>query len=143
MDLLVDKSHITEYIPQRFSMVMIDGIKEYQSGHITTIFDITAQNIFLTNGCLSESGMLENIAQSAAAMSGLQCKQAGKSIPLGFIAAISKVTCSNSPKIGEQIETTIELQRKVIGITLVRGTCQSQGEELLSCEMKIFIEESK
>ena len=124
---LISRDQITDYIPQRAPMVMIDAILVCDHLSIRTSFDIKNANIFLTNGKFSESGLLENFAQSAAAMVGFDCHQKNLPVPLGFIGGISKVKIFHHPVVGQTIYTHVEVLRVVFGVTMVRGVCKHKN----------------
>lgn len=139
MSELISKEEITNYIPQRSPIIMIDTIESCEVKCIETTFEILPDNIFVSNGEMSESGLLENIAQSAAAKVGYECHKKKIPVPLGFIGAINKIEVSNHPKVGEKINTFIEIQREVFGVTIVKGMSKVDDIVLISCEMKIVI----
>lgn len=119
---------------------MIDQIQSCDERNITTTFEIKSDNLFLTEDQFSESGMLENIAQSAAAKVGYECEKKQIPVPLGFIGGISKIRINRFAKIGDNICTEINVEREVFGVTIVKGRCFLADELLAECEMKIIIE---
>ena len=68
--MLVQGNDIFNLIPQRPPMVMVDKLFECNDQKALTGFEIVADNILVRNGQFSESGLIENIAQSAALMTG-------------------------------------------------------------------------
>jgi len=143
MSPLITKKDIAKYIPQRPPIVMIDSVLSYDSDGIETDFEVKPDNIFLTQGKLSESGMMENIAQSAAARIGYECHLRKVKVPLGFIGGISKVGIFNHPKIGQVVHTKISIEREVMGVTLIKGICYLGAEIMMECEMKIVVASEK
>lgn len=138
--LLVTKEHITDYIPQRAPVVMIDTLN-YCEGAITkTNFEIRKDNIFVKDGLFHEPGIIENIAQTAAVKAGYEVKKNGAEPLVGFIGAIKDLAIYKLPEIGDVIETTVIIKMEVMGITLVEGVSFCNGNKIASCEMKIFIQ---
>lgn len=131
---------ITDYIPQRPPMVMIDLIKSCEGNRIETTFEIKSDNQFLSEERLSESGMLENIAQTAAAKVGYECLNKKLPVPLGFIGAINKVEILDYATIGQMVNTQVEVTREVLNVTIINGTCLLDGQVLAKCEMKIILD---
>lgn len=77
-------------IPQRPPMVMIDrfyGIEENTSWSGLTV---TPDNLFCRDGVLQETGIIEHIAQSAAARVGYIYMLREEPVPLGFIGSVEK-----------------------------------------------------
>lgn len=132
---------ILSLIPQRPPFVMIDSFFA-QSVHEkggTSALKITEANIFVENGLLTEPGLIENIAQTAAARIGYICKTENKPVPLGYIGAVQKLEISGLPKIDEEIKTEIQIINEVFNVTIIGGKITCEGKLLVQCEMKIFI----
>lgn len=139
--LLVSKEHITEYIPQKPPIVMIDTL-EYCEGPVTkTTFKIEEGHLFVKDGILHEPGIIENIAQTAAAKAGYEVKKHGREPLLGFIGAIKDLKIYGFPKVGELLETTVTIKTEVMGVTIIEGVSVSNGNKIAECEMKIFIQQ--
>ena len=68
------------------------------------------KNCDIENGVLSESALVENIAQTCAAGFGYVGSQNGEEAgKLGFIGAVSKLKVSGLPKTGDKLATKIEI----------------------------------
>lgn len=138
--ILVPKEHITDYIPQKDPMVMIDTLN-YCEGTVTkTNFEVREDNIFVKDGLLHEPGIIENIAQTAAVKAGYEVKKNGAEPLIGFIGAIKDLVIYELPKTGDVLETTVTIKMEVMGITLVEGVSICNEKKIASCEMKIFIQ---
>jgi 3-hydroxyacyl-[acyl-carrier-protein] dehydratase len=134
------KSDITAYIPQRPPMVMIDELVQAENVLATTTFKILNENIFTHKGRLTESGLIENMAQTAAALVGYQCRLNNTSVPLGFIAAIKNWKLSTLPKVGSIIETTVRVVNNVLDVTIVEGNVSQDDLQICSCELRILVQ---
>jgi predicted hotdog family 3-hydroxylacyl-ACP dehydratase len=138
--MLVAKQHITEYIPQKNPMVMIDTLNFCEGDVTTTGFEIRTDNIFVKNGYLHEPGIVENIAQTAAVKAGYEVKKLGAEPLVGFIGAVKDLVIYDLPKVGDVIETTVTIKMEVMGVTLIDGVTTCNGKKIAACEMKIFIQ---
>jgi len=137
---LVTIENITEYIPQRAPIVMIDTL-EYCEGNVTTTsFEVWADNMFVKDGELQEPGIIENIAQTAAAKAGYEIKKHGAEPMVGFIGAVKDLLIHGLPKVGDVLTTTVTIKMEVMGVTLVEGKTVCNGAEVASCEMKIILQ---
>ena len=101
---------VLEVIPQRTPIVMIDALQYVDAVKTISTFEIKDTCVFCANGFLSESGMIENIAQTGAAGFGYLDKQQNKPISLGFIASIKNVEIHQLPPIGAVITTEVIAQ---------------------------------
>jgi 3-hydroxymyristoyl/3-hydroxydecanoyl-(acyl carrier protein) dehydratase len=126
------------YIPQRPPVVMVDSLIEATETKIISGLTINSSNIFVTYNKLSESGLVENIAQTAAA--GIGYKQVVEKAPvnLGYIAAIKSLQIHFLPNVGEQLFTTVEVVNNVMDITIVMGKVMVNNNIAAECEMRIF-----
>ena len=138
--MIVSVEHIQDYIPQRPPIVMVDEILEFDEKTILTSFHIKADNIFVEDGIFTESGLMENMAQSAASKVGYACKMSGKEVSLGFIGAISKVKIHDLPKVGAYIKTKIIFERTVFNVSLINAMVYFENSLVCECKMKIVVD---
>lgn len=137
--MIADKTTITDYLPQRPPVVMIDSLLEADAGHTVSALTVEEDNIFCEEGIFTESGLVENIAQTAAAGVGYICKTEGKPVPLGFIASIRDLSVSALPEKGSLLITETVNLDEVMGVSIVRGTVKRGDEVIAGCEMRIFV----
>ena len=134
-------NEILELIPQRPPMVMISGIERIEEKGLTSFFDIVEGNILVRRGSLCESGIIENIAQTAAALNGYVSRREGGTVRLGFIGGISNLEIFDLPSAGSRISTRVSELYYVMNTSIIEGEVR-QGERVLArCEMKVFIQE--
>lgn len=93
----------------------------------------------MENDCFTEFGLIEHIAQSAAARVGYICRKENKPISIGYIGAISNMEIVFLPKINDMLETRIEILQEVFNITLIKAESFTDGRLAASCQMKIFL----
>ena len=132
--------NILALIPQRAPIVMVDEFVGIENSVSRTRFAVYNENIFVDDGILSECGLIEHIAQSAAARVGYIFTTNNKPIPLGYIGSGNDFKLVENPKVGQTIETSIEVIQEVFGITLIAAKCTVEGREAASCKMKIFLD---
>ncbi len=138
--MLISKENITSIIPQRVPFVMIDNLLTADETGFKTEFKIAPDNLFLEDQVLSESALIENIAQTCAAGFGyLNSLEEGGEPKLGFIGAVTQVQVENAAKENDLIETSVKVLSTFDTIHLVEGTAKSNGNVLVSCQMKIVL----
>lgn len=130
---------IIDLIPQREPIVMVDKFVGITNGISETQLTIKNDNIFVENDCFTEFGLIEHIAQSAAARVGYICRKENKPISIGYIGAISNMEIVFLPKINDMLETRIEILQEVFNITLIKAESFTDGRLTASCQMKIFL----
>lgn len=135
-----NRGDILELIPQRMPIVMVDEFLGIEENRSRTSLTVSGGNIFVDNGEFSECGLIEHIAQSAAARVGYIFKCKNQAIPIGYIGAVNDFVLVENPKIGDTITTTIEVIQEVFNITLIKALCVVNDREVASCKMKIFLD---
>ncbi|MGB0886634.1 MAG: hypothetical protein ACPGSL_00815 [Vicingaceae bacterium] len=138
--MLLDKENITKIIPQQIPFVMIDTLLTADESGFKSTFKVEKNNLFFKEGKLHEPALIENIAQTVAAGFGFVDRQAGGEPKLGFIGGISKLKVMNLPDLDAVIETTVTHLHQFENIYLVKGENFSNGQALVSCEMKIVVQ---
>ena len=128
---------ITQYIPQRPPMVMVDELIRAEANLAVTRFTILPDNLFLVSHQFREPGLVENIAQTVAAMVGYHCSQKNIPVPIGYIAAVKDLEIGSFPAEGSVIKTTVMITNQVMDVTVVRGKVEQSGKLICSCEMKV------
>jgi predicted hotdog family 3-hydroxylacyl-ACP dehydratase len=137
--IIIEGDEILQLIPQRPPMVMVDKLLLYEKKRNISGLCIKENNIFVENGVFQESGLTENIAQTAALHTGYTCMQEKKAVPIGFIGAIKNLVIYSLPKIGSEIQTEIIIENEIFDFTLITGKITCNSETIAECEMKIFI----
>ena len=130
---------LNELLPQRPPFVMIDRLVSCDDVFAVTDLTVRKDNIFVEDERFTSSGLIENIAQTCAARIGYLNLNAGGTVKIGVIGAISNLDIIRTPKVGEKLETTIELISEVFQMTLVEAVIRINGEEIVRANMKIAL----
>lgn len=138
MSPIVNFENILSVIPQRPPFVMIDTLLEAGDANASSAFTILPDNVLVINGYLREPGLIENIAQTAAARFGYLCLANNQTVPNGFIGALSRLQINRLPAVHTRIETRIVITNQVFNATLVKGEVLDGDQVIATCEMKIF-----
>jgi len=135
----MNQKEILSYIPQRSPFVMVDEIIKADDKVSQTCFTIMGDNIFVTNGVFIEPGLVENMAQTAAAGTGYKLMALGKPVPVGYIAGIRSLEIKKLPAVGKTIITEMFFQQQIMNAHIVHGKITMENEEIANCEMRIFV----
>lgn len=130
---------VIDLLPQQFPFQMVDQLLECNQDIIRTQFLIQHDNVLVAEHQLCEGGLIENMAQSAAAATGYLCKKEGKEVPVGYIGAIKNVLIHRLPMVGETLQTELNTKFNVGQATIVEGKIFSDKESIASCELTIFV----
>ena len=126
-------------IPQKPPMVMVDKLIRADGGIVETTFRIREDNIFCDEGIFTEPGLVENMAQTAAAGVGSKPDLDGKEPPVGFIGGIRNLKILQYPVPGDELFTRITIEHEVFDASVVLGEIFLKGEPIASCQLKIFL----
>jgi predicted hotdog family 3-hydroxylacyl-ACP dehydratase len=130
---------ILSLIPQKPPFVMVDELLFSDDNITKTSFTVTADNLFVINGEFSEAGLMENMAQTAAAGSGNMAKIENRAVANGYIGQVKNFEIYSLPKIGDVLFTEIKMEVQVFDASIVSGKIWCNEVEVAQCEMKIFI----
>lgn len=134
-------NQITDLIPQRPPIVMISSMTGIENGISTSSLTIADDNIFVDDGILTECGLIEHMAQAAAARTGFIAAENRESVKPGYIASVNDFILKTNPQTGDTVTTTIEVVQEVANVSLIEAHSFVNGMEIASCRMKIFLEE--
>ncbi len=141
MMLPIYKENVYQLIPQRAPIVMVDALEEADETSALTGLTIAEDNIFLRDGYLQTAGMLEHIAQSAAAYLGWQTLSIGERPRLGYIGEVKRCEVHFRPKAGDCLRTQLTLLAEVEGVRLIQAETRTEDQLVCSCQMKLFLKE--
>jgi len=140
---ITDKDSIRVLIPQKDPVCMLDQLLRADTEITRTRLDIREDNFFFENGKLSESGIIENMAQTIAIRVGYYYDSINKTAPKGFIGAVRNMKIKRLPKLGESIECQIKVEQEIFGVTMVSGQTFIGDEIIASGTMKTVLEKTQ
>jgi predicted hotdog family 3-hydroxylacyl-ACP dehydratase len=138
-EIIAGEFSITRYIPQKEPMVMIGKLHSTGEGKTVSSYIIPEDNIFCENGYFLEAGIIENMAQTAAAGTGYMSKLENRPPPVGFIGGIKNLKIESLPRTGDEIVTEITIEHQVFDATIAHGRVYLQAALIAECELKIFL----
>jgi 3-hydroxymyristoyl/3-hydroxydecanoyl-(acyl carrier protein) dehydratase len=140
--MLAEKTEIWQMIPQKPPMAMVDGLVAHDEVSTTSRLELNDQNIFCKNGYFQETGLIENMAQTAALRAGYTA-HLNKLPPLvGYIGAIKKMKIYHLPEDTAVLQTKITVLTEVANATIVKGEVYSNLKMMAEGELSIFKQDS-
>ncbi len=119
-------------------MVMVDRLVEASAERTVVALRVHDDNIFCENGLFREPGLIENMAQAAAAGAGALPGAAESPPRVGFIGGIRNLRIAQFPRAGQEIITHVTVLHDVFDARIVQGQVFLEDVEIASCELKIF-----
>ncbi|MGM9805768.1 MAG: pseudouridylate synthase [Candidatus Aphodosoma sp.] len=130
---------LQEILPQRQPFIMIDSLVNCGENEATTLFTVKEDNIFVKDGTMLPTGLIENMAQTCAARLGYRNTDSGEPARTGVIGAISNLHVERTPQAGETVATTIKIKAEAFGMTAVKAESRIGGKTIATAELKIAI----
>ena len=117
----------------------VDRMLCYQDRECTCAYTV-GESLLCENGHLSAEGLIENMAQSAAARAGYMCKYI-LHIPtrIGMIGDVKHLKISRLPSIGETLLTDVRVIEDVFGITMMEVGVHAGNEQIASAIIKTAV----
>ncbi|MDY7393893.1 hypothetical protein UMM65_01430 [Aureibaculum sp. 2210JD6-5] len=130
---------VTDLIPQKAPIVMVDTLLRYSDAEVTSKLTITDFNIFTKNNIFTEPGLIEHMAQTVALHTGYKYYLQNKPSPTGYIGSIKSVEIVNLPKLNDTLITTASILHEIMGVTLVAVDVTLNGKSIATGEMKTVV----
>ena len=130
-------------IPQREPFIMVDEIEATDGTHAVSALTVRSDNYFmLPDNTISETCLIEHIAQSCSALMGCQAlDQHLENPPVGLIGEVKHFECNHRPQVGEKVCTTIEFGFTFGDVTIATGESHIEGELIAKAQLKIFVQQ--
>ena len=142
---------IKNYLPHRAPMLMVDLIHELTDQEVKTVLEIKSDNIFVDNDALAEVGLIENAAQTCAAIVAKSYfvdennEEKEGVIVIGFISGIKKLNVLGSAKVGDIITTNAVLLTRfdAEGYRICTMGCNTytNNQLIFEAEINLFLQE--
>jgi predicted hotdog family 3-hydroxylacyl-ACP dehydratase len=133
---------ITKFLPQRPPFVLVDKLRMCNEEETNSSFLVPESHIMVKDNKLNAGGLVENMAQTAAAGTGYLGLLNNEEVKRGYIGAIKNLNIYKLPKVGTMLFTRTMSVNKVMNVNIIRGYIHDkEGFKYAECEMKIFLEE--
>jgi len=130
--------NVLDLIPQRPPMQMIDKLTSVSEKSASGSLFIKPSNPFIHNERLSESALIEFIAQTAAAFTGYRNKINNVAVGEGYIGAVKGLAVYDLPPVNAEILSEIEVVNEIVGFTIIMGKVFYEERLIAECEMRIM-----
>jgi predicted hotdog family 3-hydroxylacyl-ACP dehydratase len=129
---------IEALLPQGPPFVMVDELLAADVSGASTRYRVTADNPMVDNGEFGAGGLIENIAQTAAAGAGFVARAAGGKVSSGAIVSVSNLEIARFAAVGEELVTAVTITGRVADIIVISGTITCGQDLIARGEMKIL-----
>lgn len=130
---------IAKLIPQKFPFIMVDECVAFTDSSTESSFTVRADNVLVESGYFTAYGLIENMAQTAAILSGMKGRLSEEKPKTGFIGTINDAKIIRLPAIGSTLSTIVQQTTQVLNIIVIQASCYCKNELLAQCQMKIVL----
>lgn len=116
---------------------MIDRVVRCDKSDALLEFVITPDNVLTEDGTLSASGIIENMAQSCAALIGCCCLLHNEPIVIGYIGEVRNAKISKHPQCNHTIKTYVHVIEEAFNIILAEVKVMEEGKSIASACIKV------
>ncbi len=116
---------------------MIDKLLECDEKKAVTSFCIAPDNVMVSDCEFTEGGLMENVAQTAAAGAAYNTRDSDDRIG-GYIVQVKNFEIFALPKVNDMLTTTVEKVGRMFDMSMILGTVSCNNVLLAKCEMSIF-----
>lgn len=131
---------ITQLIPQRAPILEVDRLVSCSENQADTELVVRQDNFFTQHNKLQEPGLIEHMAQSAAAFAGCATFLRGEKPHLGYIGEVKKCHIAALPTVGQILRTTVTLISEIGDVSLVTIKTMLDDKQIAECQMKIALQ---
>lgn len=137
-----DMEGIKQLLPHREPMILVDGMIYFDGTKSISSLTVLDSNIFVEKHQLSEAGLIEHMAQSAALLTGYKNNQNQLPIKEGFIAAIKNLKIEGIPKELDKILTEVQITYEMETMTMVNLVSKIEEQIIATAEMTLVLREN-
>jgi predicted hotdog family 3-hydroxylacyl-ACP dehydratase len=130
---------IDTLLPHRPPFILVDRLLACDGSRTTTNLKITRNTPLVEDGRLTAGGLMEHIAQTAAAGAGYAALAEGGEIRSGAIVSVSHLEIAFLPEIDAELLTTVTVTDTVGDIIVISGRTSCGDAVIATAEMKILV----
>lgn len=129
---------IESLIPHRYPIICIDELLEVTEDYCYSVYTVPGTGIFIEDDKLCIAGVLETVAQTAAAGSGFNLTQNGDQVSESlYLAGFRNVLVNGDVYSGSVLKTKIFRMSDIMNISSFRAEVKCEGTIVLNCELMV------
>ncbi|MCH2490160.1 MAG: hypothetical protein MK211_08430 [Flavobacteriales bacterium] len=135
---LQGKAQMEQLLPHRDPMVLVDTLVEHSEDRALVQLTVMSSTLFVSEGKLVASGLIEHMAQAAALHAGYSKYQQNLPTQEGYIAAIKEVEITKVPEVGDRIATEVQLTFSAAELSQVQVTSRVGDNVFAAATMTVI-----
>ena len=131
-----------DVIPHRLPMRMIDTLVAWNDDAARSAVVFDGNHMAVDDGLVTESALVECIAQTVAAMEGARKAACGRlggtpETEVGMLCGVSDFAIIRRPKAGERFEVSVQVRKRLGPMLLADGEIVCDGHVVASGSLKL------
>lgn len=131
---------IEELIPHRAPMRWVEELVECTETTATATTRFTSDHFAVTNGVVTETALVECVAQTVAAALGQRLRAGGKSgaANQGMLAAVSNFKIVSRPPLDKIVTIAVREVKRLGPMLLIAAVISCEGEVIATGELSLY-----
>lgn len=131
---------VENLLPHRPPMLWIESLTRCTETEVTAIACFKSNDFAAGNGAVTETALVECMAQTVAAAQGQRAHLAGKSggAMSGMLAAVTDFRIQTPPPIGKALEIDVRELKRFGPMLLVSGEIKCEGQLIASGQLSLY-----
>ena len=131
---------IEELIPHRAPLRWIDALTDCTDTTATVTTRFTPEHFAVTNGAVTETALVECVAQAVAAALGQRMRAGGKSgaANQGMLAAVSNFKILSPPPLEKTVHISVREVKRLGPMLLITATISCDAQTIATGELSLY-----
>ena len=131
---------IEELIPHRPPMRWVDDLVECTETTATVTTRFTPGHFAVSNGAVTETALVECVAQTVASALGQRLRAGGKSgaANQGMLAAVSNFKIVSLPPLDKTVTISVREVKRLGPMLLIAATISCEGQTIATGELSLY-----
>lgn len=130
--------NVSDILLQKEPVRMVDSLSAMTSTMTQARFRVKPDSPFLDGDRLDPSALLEVMAQTCAARQGYVNKYLlHKPVEVGYIGAVRDFVVSGDARVGDVLNTTIEIHERFADLLVVSAVTMVNSREIARCTLRL------
>lgn len=129
---------VVAVMPHDYPMILVDSLYGERDGWWCFGLEVTEETFFVEHGRMSRNGVIEHVAQGAAARAGYLTLVRQQPLRPGFLVALDKVQLPMTPCVGAHLETRLRIILDFEGYQVAEAITEAGAEMVFSGRLKLY-----
>ena len=135
-------AEIEKFLPHRAPMVMVDELIEFEGDSARAVKEFGRSDYEIEEGFVTQSLLIEALAQTVAAMFGREAAQKGLPPAIGMLTGVKDFRFGRKVRAEERVSLEVAVTRRLAPFAFAEGRALCGSEVVAEGSMRFYIEEN-